>query len=74
MSAVTTPEGINYVHLLALKGALKLESLGMKRRGQSALTIYKRHYNPRCRRVKQAIAEIELVIQQHRVFDQLQPA
>ena len=31
-----TPEKINAFHMLALKGALKLESLGMKRRGVSA--------------------------------------
>jgi hypothetical protein len=63
---IDTPEGINFAHLLALKGALRLESLGLKRRGQSALTIYKRHYNPKCRTIKAALAEMEQIIAEAR--------
>ena len=36
-----TPELIQSYQLIALKGALKLESLGMKGRGKSALSIVK---------------------------------
>ena len=36
---IDTPESINAFRLLALKGALKLECLGMKRRGESASSI-----------------------------------
>jgi hypothetical protein len=35
----TTPEQISAFMLLSLKGALKLESHGMKRRGMSALSV-----------------------------------
>jgi hypothetical protein len=39
-----TPEKINAFRLLALKGALKMECLGMKRRGPSALSIVKAEF------------------------------
>ena len=74
MIAITTPAGINYAHLLALRGAIRLETLGLKRRGTSALSVYKRHYNPKCRTAKQALAEMNDIVEQHRVFDNLQPA
>jgi len=35
----SSPEQIEAYRLLALKGALKLESIGLKRRGPSALSI-----------------------------------
>lgn len=38
---IDTPEGIEHYRLCALKGAVKLEALGMKRRGQSATMIAK---------------------------------
>ena len=63
MIVIDTPAGINFAHLLALRGALKLESLGMRRRGQSALAVFKRHYNPKCRTAKAAVVEIEAMIQ-----------
>ena len=37
-----TPAKIAHIQLCALKGAVKLESLGMKKRGASALSIAKR--------------------------------
>jgi hypothetical protein len=37
-----TPEKIQAFGLLALKGALKMESIGMKRRGESAFSQAKR--------------------------------
>lgn len=39
--ALTTPDAINAYRMLALRGALKLEARGMKRRGPSALAIVK---------------------------------
>ena len=66
MTVIDTPAGINFAHLLALRGALKLQALGLSRRGQSALTIYKRHYSPNCRTVKAALVEIEAMIQRAR--------
>lgn len=40
MTILDTPEAIEAYRLLALKGALKLESVGLRRgRGQSALSI-----------------------------------
>lgn len=38
-TTVITGEAINLARLLALKGMLKLEMKGMRRRGRSALTI-----------------------------------
>ena len=37
----TTPEEISAARLITLRGALKLELLGMKRRGRSAYAIIK---------------------------------
>jgi hypothetical protein len=39
-----TPEGIAFVQLVARRGALRLETLGMKRRGRSAYSICKSEY------------------------------
>jgi hypothetical protein len=49
-----TPQDIEAYRLLALKGALKLESLGMKRRGPSALSIV-RSMGIRARTAKAAL-------------------
>lgn len=38
---IDTPEGIEFARLCALKGALHLETLGMKRRGRSVYSIVK---------------------------------
>ena len=39
-----TPEEIEFFRLRALRSALKLEILGMKRRGRSACTIIKQEF------------------------------
>ena len=39
-----TPAEINFWHLCSLRGALRLESVGMKRRGTSALSVAKREF------------------------------
>lgn len=41
---IDTPEGIAFARLCALKGALKLEMVGLKRRGMSAHRILKEEY------------------------------
>lgn len=40
-----TPTEINFWHLCSLRGALRLEIAGMKRRGVSALAVAKRKFN-----------------------------
>ena len=39
-----TPESINAFRLLALKGAMKMEVIGMKKRGQSAFSMIKQEF------------------------------
>jgi hypothetical protein len=36
---INTPEGIAFARLAALKGGVRLESIGLKRRGMSAKSI-----------------------------------
>lgn len=43
-TVVDTPEGIEFVRLCTLKGALRLELLGMKRRGRSVYSIVKQEF------------------------------
>lgn len=47
MSTITDPNHISLFNMLALKQALRLETLGMKKRGQSAYAIVKSHYGLR---------------------------
>jgi hypothetical protein len=44
MTVLDTPEQIDMFRFLSLKSALKLECLGMSRRGQSAYSIIKAEY------------------------------
>lgn len=44
MQVYDTPEAIDQFRLRALRGALKMEILGMKRRGQSAYSIIKQEF------------------------------
>ena len=44
MIVANTPEQIDMFRFLSLKSALKLECLGMSRRGQSAYSIAKAEY------------------------------
>jgi hypothetical protein len=45
MATVLTGDAINQYRALALLSALKLEVLGMKRRGPSVYSVVKREYN-----------------------------
>ena len=44
MQVLDTPEAINQFRMRALRGALKMEIFGMKRRGQSAYSIIKQEF------------------------------
>jgi hypothetical protein len=44
MQAYDSPEAINNFRLRSLRGALKLEILGMKRRGRSAYSLIKEEF------------------------------
>jgi hypothetical protein len=54
-----TPAQINAFRLLALRGALKMESVGMKRRGPSALTLVKKETGIKARTAKDALPLFE---------------
>ncbi len=41
---IDTPEGIEFAHLLARRGALRLEIFGLRRSGRSAYAICKEVY------------------------------
>ena len=55
MNIITTPESIAAYRLLALKGMLKLESLGMTSRGPSALSIVRKEHGIKARTAKEAL-------------------
>lgn len=55
MNIISTPENIAAYRLLALKGMLKLESLGMTKRGPSALSIVKKEFGIKARTAKDAL-------------------
>ncbi|SVC96781.1 uncharacterized protein METZ01_LOCUS349635 [marine metagenome] len=44
MTTLSTTEAINAYRICALRSALKLEILGMKKRGQSAYSIIKQEF------------------------------
>jgi len=58
MQVYDSPEVINNFRLRALRGALKLEILGMKRRGRSAYSIIKEEFGFKGSRQK-VLAQIE---------------
>jgi len=60
---VTGPEDIALVQLLAIKGALRLETVGLKRRGRSALSICKERFGFKGNAVK-VLAQLEAYIAQ----------
>ena len=59
---VDTPEGVNFVRLAALKGALKMEIHGMHRRGRSAYSIAKSDYGLKGSRAK-VLAQLEAMVE-----------
>lgn len=44
MTSITNPKAIRAVQLTAQIGAVKMEGLGLRRRGQSVTAMLKKHY------------------------------
>jgi len=66
---IDTPEGISFLQMCARRGALRLELLGMHRRGQSAYSICKEVYGLRGSRervLSQMDTMIEEILQQRK--------
>ena len=57
-----TSDRINPFRLLALKGALKLESKGMKRHGRSALSVVKAEFGIKGRTAAEVLPKFEQAI------------
>lgn len=62
MIILDTPEQIDLFRLLSLKSALKLECLGMKRRGQSVYSIVKAEYGLKGNK-KSVLKQLEQIIE-----------
>lgn len=60
-----TPDQIAAGQVLALRGALRLEARGMKRRGRSALTIVREMGLTKARRADAALADVNAYIAQN---------
>jgi hypothetical protein len=58
MQTYDSPETINNFRLRSLRGALKLEILGMKRRGRSAYSLIKEEFGFKGNR-QSVLAQIE---------------
>lgn len=65
-----TPELVNAFRLLALKGALKLESLGMKGRGASALSVVKREFGIKAKTANEALPLYIALLQSKNILPQ----
>ena len=63
MITLNTPEQIDMFRFLSLKSALKLECLGMKRRGQSAYAIVKAEYGLKGNK-KSVLEQMEQIIKE----------
>ncbi len=62
---VDTPEGIYFYRLLAMRGALKLEMRGLRRRGRSVASIAKEMFKlPKSCRNEVALVRLEHEIDQ----------
>lgn len=66
---ITDRAGIEIASLLALRSALRLESLGMKRRGKSALAIARQRLNTKANRERctQLLTEQIAILQNERM-------
>ncbi len=63
MITLDTPEQIDMFRFLSLKSALKLECLGMTRRGQSAYSIVKAEYGFKGNK-KSVLKQMEQIIEE----------
>ena len=62
MIILDTPEQIDLFRLLSLRSALKLECLGMSRRGQSVYSIVKAEYGLKGNK-KSVLKQLEQIIE-----------
>lgn len=58
---IDSPEGIAFARMLALKGALRLETLGLTRRGRSVYSIVKEEFGLKGSKQKVYAQFVELV-------------
>ena len=63
MQVYDTPEKIDMFRFLSLRSALKLECLGMGRRGQSAYSIIKQEYGFKGNK-KSVLQQMEQIIKE----------
>lgn len=63
MITLDAPEQIDMFRFLSLKSALKLECLGMSRRGQSAYSIVKAEYGFKGNK-KSVLSQMEQIIKE----------
>ena len=57
-----TGDNINRFRLMAMRQALKLEALGLKRKGASVLSILRKEGLVKARTAKSALIELDAVI------------
>ena len=67
MITLDTPEHIELYRILSLRSALKLECLGMKRRGQSAYSIVKSEFGFKGNK-KSVLAQLEQIIEEAKAY------
>lgn len=61
MTVIDTPEGIAFFQLAARRSALRLEIMGMRRRGRSAYSIAKSEYGLRGSR-ESVLAQLQAMV------------
>lgn len=62
MNTLTHSDDIAHFRLLTLRQALKLETLGLKRRGATALSILRKEGYVKSRTAKAALAELDALL------------
>ena len=65
MNVIDTPEGIEFYQLCARRGALRMELVGMKRRGRTAYSLCKEIYGLKGTRERVLAQMTELIEQAH---------
>lgn len=67
MLVLTKPEDINAFRLLALRGALKLEIMGLRRKGQSVATRIKNEFKLKGKN-QQVYEQFEALLREKKVL------
>lgn len=63
MTALDTPQGVAFYQLVARRAALKLELVGLKRRGRTAYSICKEVYRLKGTR-QRVLAQLDALVEQ----------